>query len=116
MRGIISAAGYLPYWRLERSAIVFGGESQGTRSRVERLQCFANLLSITLRSKHREHGGRDADSFPPQHFHRVKPLGKARKRGSDERAGFIVERLKCHGDADIVPPQERKQEQEKLKQ
>jgi len=34
MRGIISAAGYLPYWRLERSAIgaFHGGRGSGTRS------------------------------------------------------------------------------------
>ena len=34
MRGIISAAGYLPYWRLERSAIgaFHGGRGSGTRT------------------------------------------------------------------------------------
>src|SRR4051794_18163569 len=34
MRGIISAAGYLPYWRLERSAIgaFHGGRGSGTRA------------------------------------------------------------------------------------
>ena len=34
MRGIISAAGYIPYWRLQRSAIgaFHGGRGKGTRS------------------------------------------------------------------------------------
>jgi hypothetical protein len=34
MRGIISAAGYVPYWRLERSAIgaFHGGRGRGTRT------------------------------------------------------------------------------------
>ena len=34
MRGIISAAAYLPYWRLERSAIgaFHGGRGAGTRT------------------------------------------------------------------------------------
>ena len=34
MRGIIGAAGYLPHWRLQRSAItdVLGGAGRGTRT------------------------------------------------------------------------------------